>query len=897
MNGERKIFLISANVAGRDKSAKTTEAFKETRRDQEICVKQLQTILPMHYKYLASSHTITPVKQTCHSDLEKMPADCHNFGKPCHVTDTQDHFSHATMNYRLMPNRLVGIQGCCNHCAFCRCMNSYCDGGFLPYRCKLSDSMRVNESQKNRRSRNDLLYQRDDRSNKKAATTQQDPEFMNVMKTTSRDRIIPPEQDRIQHVWNKDMQRDSREKFLIEAHKMVVEDKFRAAVGKPSEDNLGEISALQQHDPLNSTAEEHKGSSRSVYNLQHLPTDLICQKQYDEKNRTEDVNKDGRKLCTKICESRQSSELQTAVQNANCSTESNKAQRSLENIHLDDSEEKGYEVEITQNNKVNCKLLVNENGQTAEVSHKSYNKRIIPTSETEYRDVQTPSLPIRRHSSNPILPNKCSNVILSGLYEEIIDFQDGECSKEEAKNPNIIKDMLSRQKSFESCQNASGRSDSSEDKSSPESSRKWSRSDSGLEEKDRPCKGNAKCDSYTLYKGNFVTKDDEEEREISEGDGSQNEEPEEDSEVLEMRQGKLGLTDSGILKTTETKTCTIYQEDTDISSNTEEEVNQEGTIEKYPGYKMDSIVSVKEKETEDTKDRVQDGYIIDSDDDEEEQDEDEDEKNEDEEDNEEEENNEEEEDDNDEEDNEKDGTEESEEEDERTGDKVQQGVIQEENCSIESYKNEAVSGGEEESENNSSEEEKSLCKDQDELEDSDLSEEEENIGLRSRNSKSKELELDEISKNVSLKSITKEEGPKTQTPTRKEESAYLGDQATVSYEDLKEDDQTYTENPRHLWLCCLKSCSLSKSSNKSSENQKRCSEDGSMDLLQLNPVESGSSFPDQALHSSPTFRNTEVASVHKAPSEDSSEELFGKEKPSENPNQGWSDSEDDSFYD
>lgn len=72
-----------------------------------------------------------------------------------------------------------------------------------------------------------------------------------------------------------------------------------------------------------------------------------------------------------------------------------------------------------------------------------------------------------------------------------------------------------------------------------------------------------------------------------------------------------------------------------------------------------------------------------------------------------------------------------------------------------------------------------------------------------------------------------------------------------------------------------------------------------MDLLQLNPVESRSSLPHEESPTSPTFRNTEVASVLKTSLEDSSEELSPNEKKCKNSNRGWSDSEDDaqSFYD
>lgn len=131
--------------------------------------------------------------------------------------------------------------GCCNHSACCYCTYSHCYGSFVPYKGKISDSKQGIELQKNRHSTKDSLVQRDDSSNKKDARIQQCPECTHQMNNTSRDRIIHPQQDALQHTRNEDTHGDSSKTFIIGAQE-VVGNKVKAAVERSLEDNLGQIS-------------------------------------------------------------------------------------------------------------------------------------------------------------------------------------------------------------------------------------------------------------------------------------------------------------------------------------------------------------------------------------------------------------------------------------------------------------------------------------------------------------------------------------------------------------------------------------------------------------------------------------------------------------------------------
>ncbi|XP_072279099.1 uncharacterized protein [Pyxicephalus adspersus] len=205
---------------------------------------------------------------------------------------------------------------------------------------------------------------------------------------------------------------------------------------------------------------------------------------------------------------------------------------------------------------------------------------------------------------------------------------------------------------------------------------------------------------------------------------------------------------------------------------------------------------------------------------------------------------------------------------------------------------------------NISDEETLSSEDLDASDQMDSSEEEENTDFWG----SGHEDIDEIEKDVELQSSSSEDSTKQVNVSAREEdppepAPSALDVVAASCQDVIEDEEVNSEKQRSSWLCCLKTCSLPNILNKSSEDQrqgKRCSEDASMDMLQMHPVEFGTSLPAEEVSAGPiTNVNTEDASAADTNAEDSGEESIHSKKESENHNEQWSDSEDNvhSFYD
>ncbi|KAG8563593.1 hypothetical protein GDO81_016145 [Engystomops pustulosus] len=789
------------------------------RINQVNYTKQFPAILPMHYT------CFPPRSCTLRHDNKSI-----DYGEPGHI---RDHFSQANRNNGLWPNHLIGQQGCCRQSSCCGCcMNCYSDAVFMC--CK--------ESLKKRKSTTALLLHRDE-SSIKDDIRDQCPEFTNDVTNTSRNRTIPPSQDPLQYIRNEDLYRHSSQMFLEGVNKTVVAGKVKADLKRPVEDNRRGLSEI----PLNSTAEEYEESLKSIYELKQLPTALINLKHCSDDhqhNKIGDENASVRKLSTpkkngggQSEDSQQQNvlaELLMEIHNENICTDGNETWFSLENTIMNGCDKKGL-VEILKRNKTkeSCNSDIKDQmTKTSDIYYEETN--IIHTSNTEHIGGETLSQPTTTHSSNQkILKNSDKHqdrailgVVLGGSFEESSsDSEEISESKGGAEECKLVKDkMLGRQKSFENYQNESVQSDLSDDTVSNESNKRRSTSDKCLQMKDlRQLNGKAKSELGMFSKG-----DDEKKGEI--GEVNKTQEVEEGKEVMKI---VLRSTEIGISKPRVITNCAMYEEDTDINSDTEDDDKEESTSGKYPG-----------QETKDINDATDNSAHENHFEDEEDDDKGDGDDNSDEDDN------------SDHEDKDDENYEDNYNEEDRMvseEDRIQQIDIHKEDCSTEASENEELSLGEEEGSHDSSDVEKSFCENHDEIEDTDLIEEEPNVDLWSRSSKCTNTETEKMN-------LRKDGGA-----TRKDESADLEDQATVNCQELKEDGgQIDTENQRSHWLCCLKSCFLSDDTR---ENLKRCSEDGNMDLLQLNPVESASSFLKQELCESPTFRNTEAASAHRAPSE------------------------------
>ncbi|XP_069595232.1 dentin sialophosphoprotein-like isoform X2 [Ranitomeya imitator] len=795
MNGERWIFPFSAIASSRDQSAESTEGFEETAADEENYMKQLQTIIPMHYEYLTPSSCAIS-KQSCHT-----------------------------------------VIGSCSRSAHCRCVYPFSDDGFVPCNSKMSDSPQTNVSQKERCSTNDLLFHREYRFNRKDVRTQQYPEYTNKIIASS---TMPPRQ------WNK----DPGEKGPVGAREDDVKNKVKFEVRKSFKENRREILALHQEVPSNSFVSEWKYPSGSVCKLKHLSSALICPKCDDDDD--DDVDDD-----------RDDDDGDTENLHKGAGKLSH---QQILSKNFDGYKEEELEVEAQEyKEKRSCKS--NKNGQMAETLQKSHKKKILKSnSKMEHNGKEVESQPIVKDLNNQTLPTKFEKVhdvellgiVENGLFEEINDFEeisdskDNELVKGKAKNPTpLLAELLNGQNSLKNNQTQNeGRvqSDSSQNDSSSESGGRQSVSDACFQVKEHQnVSGEAQCELSTPSRRNFITQNDETEEDKIRGErDSQREEQGEDDDDEEMLEGKLSYADIRISKTKEAKKCLMYGGKSEMTSNSEEEDDEESIDGNDPQCEIANIVVANDVEIKDTKSSEK----KDDDDNDEKVDDDVDKKDV----------NEADDDDHDVDDDEFSTISR---EDGKTGDRIQNNDDLEEKCSIENNDNEAINEGEDESEQ---EEEQSSSKDQDEVEDTEGSEDEEN--LLACDNKDKGLEMGESDHNLSLKNMS-EDG-----------------------------DLNMETSIRPLWLCCLKSCSRTQG-HKKRQQRKRCSEDGSMDLLQLNPVESRSSFPEQESPVSPTSRHTEVASVIKAPSEDSSEEFSHNEKESEKSSPGRSDSEDDvhSFYD
>ncbi|XP_077306141.1 uncharacterized protein LOC143925522 [Lithobates pipiens] len=131
------------------------------------------------------------------------------------------------------------------------------------------------------------------------------------------------------------------------------------------------------------------------------------------------------------------------------------------------------------------------------------------------------------------------------------------------------------------------------------------------------------------------------------------------------------------------------------------------------------------------------------------------------------------------------------------------------------------------------------------------SEEEENTDFWGSRHEENNSNIEEMEQDVQLQSSSTEDSTKQvvnmDVSAREEDpKETVLDVPASSCQDLIEDEEMNSEKQRSSWLCCLKTCSLPHILNKSNENQpqgKRCSEDGSMDMLQMHPVEFGSSLP------------------------------------------------------
>ncbi|KAM4723081.1 uncharacterized protein WCC33_009300 [Rhinophrynus dorsalis] len=203
-----------------------------------------------------------------------------------------------------------------------------------------------------------------------------------------------------------------------------------------------------------------------------------------------------------------------------------------------------------------------------------------------------------------------------------------------------------------------------------------------------------------------------------------------------------------------------------------------------------------------------------------------------------------------------------------------------------------------------SERERFLCEEEEEDEMSEDSEEEEKTDFQGREDKvSESYARNQMEcKDKSLSRSSQPEGDmqaNEDSCTRKEESTALEPDVTVTSQDPEIDEHTEIPKERPLWLRCLTACPLPDfCSKRDMQNQgKRCSEDCTMDMLQMIPIESGSLLLTQEAPPSPESRSADTESVPEDHFEDSKEETSQSENEVEN--QPSSDSEDDvhSFFD
>ncbi|XP_041416603.1 glutamic acid-rich protein-like [Xenopus laevis] len=159
------------------------------------------------------------------------------------------------------------------------------------------------------------------------------------------------------------------------------------------------------------------------------------------------------------------------------------------------------------------------------------------------------------------------------------------------------------------------------------------------------------------------------------------------------------------------------------------------------------------------------------------------------------------------------------------------------------------------------------------------------------------------SKNVDEECDVQLQDSMDSAPRKEENFSQEPDLAEVQSTELTQEDQMEQEKERPRWLCCLASFPLPEFCNKreSSAQKKRCSEDGSIDGLEMIPVESGSVLPCQEEEPPPFCRTPESLPEASADIADSSEDSAEENPESENNagSQQESDSEDDvhSFFD
>ncbi|KAM5138179.1 uncharacterized protein ACMZJ9_016767 [Mantella aurantiaca] len=205
---------------------------------------------------------------------------------------------------------------------------------------------------------------------------------------------------------------------------------------------------------------------------------------------------------------------------------------------------------------------------------------------------------------------------------------------------------------------------------------------------------------------------------------------------------------------------------------------------------------------------------------------------------------------------------------------------------------------------NISDEEKLSSEDLDVSDEIDSPEEEENTDFWGSIHEDNDTDIENTEKDVQSQgsSITDSSKQVTVDVSAREEDPQEPDVTAVSCQNLIEDEEVNSEKQRSNWLCCLKTCPLPHILNKSEHQPqgKRCSEDGSINMLHLHPVEFVSSLPaEETPADSIANVHTDTASAAETNADDSEEESLHGEKESENHHQPWSDSKDNvhSFYD
>ncbi|XP_075044792.1 uncharacterized protein LOC142104172 isoform X2 [Mixophyes fleayi] len=832
------------------------------RRNQENYKKQLQTLQSMHCTCAEpTSYTSSHVDHTCNTHINNLPGKTDgNICKHCHHTASLGYVGSSPINSSLCSNQHNELRGFCIHSTCCCIMCPHCNV----------------HSQKKSNPTKDRLFHKNCMltSNARDARVQQYPEVINDNDGSIKGRIIPSHanEDSIQCIWNSNKYGECTEILYMRPQKKMNGDEVvQNTVGRSTEQRSKEIPGL--HEAGSSSLESHHKSSVSSSTSQFLPQLSPSTRHDNNENDHKTANKTSQiTVLEQIYD--KSPEGETYEQNMlvhpffegqSYNSENNSERLGM----LFSLKAKSVQGLIDDGNQINKSYKTNEKGDMFEVSLNSDQeaKMGISSEDESIDEVATAFVKDRRTTESN---SRCSLLVNEQKKK------DQNIVKEEAKSvlgSLVVDHFISKRYRKE-----------------------------GMMSLDIMGQENECSEEYKSQNEEEGKKEEGEGEEEEKGEGEEEEEEEDDhdnvEESTEMLKGNVRFTD---IKTTKNKMANIggfvleekevseiHGADRKIKSNREDQENNEKTGAERSGHKIVHIAVVREgNDKKDHRNGIDDKDSRTS------------------------------------------RKSERISEEEENGSEIvimDRGVQgNEERCNTKAEKetivlykekdkteskteeeNDKISEGETEDKTDISEGEQSFCEYQDDGDCLDASEEEENTDFWGSKDEETESEMEELQDHVRLGRSCEEDDSKQiniDTSTRKEESSHPQepDMTALSSQNLAGNEHTDTERQRTLWLCCLKTCSLPPfcKSRESQVLEKRCSEDGSMDLLQMNPVESSSSLPAQKVLTSPTVRNADAASILETNAEDSSEELFHSEKESENPNQPWSDSEDNvhSFYD